>query len=398
MIRISDNCIGCSKCVKACPFGALYMEGKMAMVNDKCTLCGACVTECPVNAITLTKKVTDVKDLSGYKGVWVFTEVTPLKKGQEIRGVTFELLSAAKKLAADLGEEVSAVLIGHDVKGMADTLASYGAATVYVVDSKDAQDYNTDVYSHIMTTLIKKHKPSVVLYPSTYVGRDLAPRIAGELYVGLTADCTGLSIKEGNLLQSRPAFGGNIMADILAPTSRPQMATVRPNVMKKDEPVKGAKAKVVAETVKLNPKHNRVKLVERKFTAVEGVEKIDEAQIIVSGGRGMKDKSGFKELSVLADCLGGAVGASRAAVDMGLLHKTHQVGQSGTTVSPKVYIACGISGAVQHIVGMSGSDRVIAINKDDKASIFNNANYGLVGDAKQIVAKVNEKLKGSKKK
>lgn len=404
MLTISDKCIGCTKCVKVCPFGALYMEGKLAKVNESCTLCGACVQSCPVNALEI-KRAEGSVNLAEYKGVWVFIELLDEQlsgKGNDgkkaIRSVGHELLSAGRGLADELKEELCAVLIGNNVSFMTDELASYGADKVYLIENEMLHDYNTDTFSAVMCALISKYKPSMVLYPSTYIGRDLAPRVATELYVGLTADCTGLSIKEGHLLQTRPAFGGNIMANIMSPKTRPQMATVRPNVMKKNDPIKGAKAEVVKVDVPIDKSMIRVKSIEKHIEASHGVEKIDEAQIIVSGGRGMKDRSGFELLENLAEEIGGAVGASRAAVDMGLKPKPHQVGQSGTTVSPKVYIACGISGAVQHIVGMQSSEIIIAINKNPDATIFNVAKYGIVGDVRAIIPKLTETLKSRRAK
>jgi len=395
MLELSASCIGCSKCVTACPFGAIAVENKLAKVNEKCTLCGACVQVCPVSAIEIKRK-EESSDLSAYKGVWVFAELSDDRKthgAKTVRGVTHELLSAGRRLADELGEELCAVLLGSGVEKLCGELASFGADKIYLVENEALADYNTDAAATVMVALITKHKPSIVLYPSTYIGRDVAPRVASELYVGLTADCTGLSIKEGNLLQTRPAFGGNIMADILSPNTRPQMATVRPNVMKKNEPAPGAKANIARETVALAKDFSRVKLVERKFDDIGSTENIGEAKIIISGGRGMKNKRGFEMLDELAQTLGGAVGASRAAVDLGLMPKPHQVGQSGTTVSPKLYMACGISGAVQHIVGMSSSDVIIAINKDPAAPIFNVCKFGLVGDATQILPKLAEHLR-----
>jgi len=397
MIEILHTCIGCGKCVKVCPFGAISVDNKMAKVSEACTLCGACAQSCPVNAIEIIRKDT-AADLSAFKGVWVFAEFQETKAGCKLRPVTHELLSCGKKLAAELGEELCAVLIGDNVSGLCDTLAAYGADKVYLVENQHCRDFNTDAYATALVTLINKYKPSTVLYPSTYVGRDIAPRVASELYVGLTADCTGLSIKNGNLLQTRPAFGGNIMADILSPNTRPQMATVRPNVMKKNELIAGAKAVVVRENVSIEANIVRVHVVEKQLDEIHAGEKIDEARIIVSGGRGMKDKKGFALLQELAETLGGAVGASRAAVDLGLKPKKHQVGQSGTTVSPKLYVACGISGAVQHIVGMSSSDIIIAVNKDPAAPIFNVCKFGLVGDASQIIPRVTESLKKQERK
>jgi len=395
MIEISNKCIGCGKCISVCPFAALYLDGKLAKVNENCSLCGACVQKCPVQAISITRKDV-MADLSGYKGVWIFTELMDIGRAdgvKQVRPVTHELLSAGRRLADELGEPLCAVLLGSNVEHLCDELASFGADKVYLVDNPELKEYNTDVYSTVLVSLINKHKPSIVLYPSTYIGRDIAPRIATELYVGLTADCTGLSIKDGHLLQTRPAFGGNIMADIMSPKTRPQMATVRPNVMKKNEPAPGVKAQVVRENVSIPADLARVKIIERIIEQTHGVEKLEEAPVVISGGRGMKDSKGFKALGALAEVLGGSVGATRAATDMGLVHKNRQIGQSGVTVCPKLYIACAISGAVQHVVGMTSSEVIIAINKDPNAPIFNVCKYGIVGDAHQILPKLTESIK-----
>jgi electron transfer flavoprotein alpha subunit len=379
----------------------MSVTNKMAKADDKCTLCGACVQVCPVSAINIARKEASA-DLSAYRGVWVFAELMDnhharTKGTKTLRPVTHELLSCGRRLADELGEELCAVLMGHGVENLADSLAACGADKVYLADHEALKEYTTDAAATALVAMITKYKPSIVLYPSTYIGRDIAPRVASELYVGLTADCTGLAIKNGNLLQSRPAFGGNIMADIICPNARPQMSTVRPNVMKKNPLREGAKAVIVRENMALNAAGARVKIVERRVEETHGQDSIAGANVVVSGGRGMKNKRGFEMLEDLADALGGAVGASRAAVDLGLMPKPHQVGQSGTTVSPKLYVACGISGAVQHIVGMNSSDVIIAINKDPSAPIFNVCKFGIVGDAGQIVPKLAENVRKLKK-
>lgn len=396
MIEVSNKCIGCTKCVPVCPFAAINMISKKAVMNEACTLCGACVQVCPVQAITITREEASARDFSGYKGVWVYVELTETgdkTHPKKIKPVTFELLGAARKLADELGEEVCAVLLTDKDHNYAKSLGAYGADKVYLVEHDELFEYNTDVFSTVIVGLVNRHKPSSMLYGATIQGRDLAPRVASTLYVGLTADCTALAIKDGLLLQSRPAFGGNIMADILAPNSRPQMSTVRPNVMKMNEPVVGRTAMVVRESAKLDKSLRRVKVLERKIAHDAAGVKIETAGVIVSGGRGMKTKEKFKQLEELSRLLGGVVGASRAAVDLGFKDKTHQVGQSGTTVSPKLYLSFGISGAVQHIVGMKASDVIVAINKDPNAPIFNVAKYGIVGDAHEIVPKLIEALK-----
>ncbi len=399
MIEVSKKCIGCNKCVPVCPFAAINLIDKKAVMNEACTLCGVCVQICPVQAITITREEASARDLSGYKGVWVYVELAETRDKthpKKIKQVTFELLSAGRRLADELGEELCAVLLTDKDHNYEKEVGAYGADKVYMVEHDELFEYNTDIFSSVIVGLVTSHKPSIMLYGATIQGRDLAPRVASTLYVGLTADCTALAIKDGLLLQSRPAFGGNIMADILAPKSRPQMSTVRPNVMKLDEPVHGRSALVVRETAKLDKSLRRVKVLERKISHDAGSVKIENANIIVSGGRGMKTREKFKQLEELSKLLGGVVGASRAAVDLGFKEKTHQVGQSGTTVSPKLYLSFGISGAVQHIVGMKASDVIIAVNKDPNATIFNVAKHGIVGDAHEIVPKLIEALKKGK--
>lgn len=390
---IKEKCIGCGICVKTCPFGAIEIVDGKAVIGDKCTLCGACVEACPVGAIVLEREEKEI-DTSAYRDVWVFAETEDGK----LKNVALELMGKARELADELGERACAVLIGKDVKGNAKELGAHGADVVYVAEDEALKEYRAEPYAHVMAGLIKKYRPSIVLYPATRVGRSFAPRIAAMLGLGLTADCTSLSIKDGMLLQSRPAFGGNIMADILSPNTRPQMATVRPNVFKKKEGDHSRKYEVIEFHPELPESALLTKILEVIKTGEEGAKKIDEADVIVSGGAGMGGKEGFKMLERLADLLGGAVGASRKAVEMGWMPKSSQVGQSGTTVSPKVYIACGISGAVQHLVGMKESDLIIAINKDPDAPIFTVADYGIVGDVNEVVPKLIEEIEKIRKK
>lgn len=391
MIQISEKCVGCGKCVAACPFGALSLVNRKAVASNACTMCGACVSVCPMKALSLPASGAAKKDLSAYKGVWAFIEMAD--NAQAVRPVGYELLSKGRELADQLGEELCAVVIGNNLEPHFAELSKYGTDKIYAVNSPAYAHYNTLAYANAMITLIKKYNPSVVLFPSTYIGRDLSPRISSELFVGLTADCTGLSIKEGNLIQTRPAFGGNIMADIKCPDYRPQMATVRPNVFKKVVTTAGRMAAVVNETIAVPVEAGKVRIIETHLDPVSTQQKLDEAEVVISGGRGMKDKEGFDLLEKLAQTLGGAVGASRAAVDLGFKPKEKQVGQSGVTVASKLYVACGISGAVQHVVGMEHSDVIIGINKDANAPIFNVCKYGLVGDAKQILPRILEQLK-----
>ncbi|WP_428040357.1 FAD-binding protein [Candidatus Avelusimicrobium fimicolum] len=396
MIQISEKCVGCGKCVATCPFGALSLVNRKAVANNACTMCGACVSACPVKALSLPATGADKKDLSAYKGVWVFIEIADDGHNQKVRPVGFELLSKGRELANQLGEELCAVVIGEGVEKYFAELSQYGTDKIYTVSSPAYHNYNTAAYANAMVTLIKKYNPSVVLYPSTYIGRDLSPRISSELFVGLTADCTGLSIKDGNLIQTRPAFGGNIMADIKCPDYRPQMSTVRPNVFKKVVTTPGKMAQVVSEAIALPAEAAKVRIINTHMDPPAAGMKLDEAEVVIAGGRGMKNQEGFDLLETLASELGGTVGASRAAIDLGLKPKDQQIGQSGVTVSAKLYVACGISGAVQHIVGMEHSDVIIGINKDANAPIFNVCKYGFVGDAHQILPRIVEGLKKTK--
>ena len=328
--------------------------------------------------------------------MWAFIEISDNGVQQSVRPVGFELLSKGRELADQLGEELCAVVIGDNVQNYFADLSAYGADKIYAVNSPAYHDYNTLAYANAMVTLIKKYNPSVVLYPSTYIGRDLSPRISSELFVGLTADCTGLSIQDGLLIQTRPAFGGNIMADIKCPDYRPQMSTVRPNVFKKVLSRPGAMAQVVNVVIAVLASAGKVRIISKQMDPVSGGQKLDEAEVVLAGGRGMKDKAGFDMLETMAQELGGTVGASRAAIDLGLKPKEKQVGQSGVTVAAKLYIACGISGAVQHIVGMEHSDTIIAVNKDANAPIFNVCKYGFVGDVRQLLPKVIDGIKKAK--
>ena len=330
-------------------------------------------------------------DLEQYKGIYVIAEQFEGK----LRNVSLELLGQGKILADTIGDEVGAVLIGSGVKPLAQELIQHGAKKVYVYDDPQLEHFNTTAYAKVLTDFFNEIKPNVFLVGATNIGRDLGPRVANELKTGLTADCTGLSVDDDGktIVWTRPALGGNIMAEILCKKNRPQMGTVRPNVFKKPAADPSATGEVIDMKAQLSEKDFLTKFIELIREDAGGV-KIEEADVIVSGGRGMGGPEPFTTiLKDLADVLGGAVGASRAAVDSGWIGALHQVGQTGKTVGPKIYIACGISGAIQHLAGMSGSDCIIAINKDEDAPIFKVCDFGIVGDAFKVVPMLTSEIK-----
>ncbi|SFE18166.1 electron transfer flavoprotein alpha subunit apoprotein [Thermoanaerobacter thermohydrosulfuricus] len=327
--------------------------------------------------------------MNEYKDIWVFAE----QREQRLMNVSLEILGEARKLADKKGVKACAVLVGYGVKGLADELIKYGADVVYVIDNPLLKNYTTEGYAKVIADLVNELKPEVILYGATYIGRDLAPRIASRLHTGLTADCTGLDIDEnGLLLQIRPAFGGNLIATIICPERRPQMATVRPGVMKKAPKDGKREGKIIEIQANIKEGDIRTQIFDIIKEAKSKVN-IEEADIIVSGGRGVGGAEGFKLIQQLADALGGVVGASRAAVDAGWISSDHQVGQTGKTVRPKLYIACGISGAIQHIAGMGNAKTIIAINKNPDAPIFKVADYGIVGDLFKVIPALIEEIK-----
>ncbi len=337
--------------------------------------------------------------LEEYKGVYVFAQ----QVDGEISGIAFELLGKAKDLAKDLDTEVAAVLLGHNIKGLADSLAEYGADKVIVVDDKELEVYKTEPYAHALASVINEYKPEIMLVGATAIGRDLGPRVSARVATGLTADCTVLEIGDftdvatkevipKQLLMTRPAFGGNTIATIACPYNRPQMATVRPGVMQKISPIAGAKANVIEYNPGFTPDNKYVEILEVVKSVADTVD-IQDAKILVSGGRGVGSEENFKMLQDLADVLGATVSCSRAVVENGWMPQDRQVGQTGKTVRPNVYFAIGISGAIQHVAGMEESDVIVAINKDEDAPIFDVADYGLVGDLNKIVPQLTDMLK-----
>ncbi|MEA3400687.1 MAG: electron transfer flavoprotein subunit alpha [Armatimonadota bacterium] len=386
------KCIGCELCIPACPYGAIDMVDEKAEFNENCTMCGACAYACPTGAIVLEMAGKGEVDTSQYEGLWVVGEIGP--EGT-LAPVTAELIGEGRRLAADLGTDVSVVLMGHEIADLADVAAGYGADRVFLVDHPTLGRYRTQPFTDVLTGLINKHKPEIVLIGATTMGRDLASRVAARIRAGLTADCTELSIQpETRLLeQTRPAFGGNVMATILCEYTRPQMATVRPKVMTPMEFDDSREAEVIQVPVEIDEGSIATRILEVIKDETGSDVNLTEADIIVSGGRGLGDPKHFALIEELAELLGGAVGASRATVDAGWIPATHQVGQTGKTVHPKLYIACGISGAVQHLAGMSSSDCIVAVNKDPDAPIFNVAHYGIVGDLFEVVPAMIEAFK-----
>lgn len=386
---VRDKCINCGQCVAFCPFGLLEMVGGQLQLKDGCTLCAACQSACGYDALIIAAGSPVAPAESGYQGVWVFAE----QKDGQWKGVTYELLAEGRKLANDLTTEVAAVCFGHNL-GNVEQLISHGADKVYLVDSPAFTHFQEDWYVRELAELIQQYKPEIVLAGATPRGRSFIPRVAAILGTGLTADCTALEIESGSrlLLQTRPTFGGNLMATIVCPTKRPQMSTVRPRVFKRDIPDKTRPGQIIRVNFASEPVTSRTKVLSFVEDLSERV-RLEEADIIVAGGRGLGKAENFGLLGELAGVLGAALGSSRPPVDEGWIAYSHQVGQTGKTVCPKLYLACGISGAVQHLAGMQTADIIVAINDDPRAPIFEVATYGIVGDLFKVVPLLIDKLR-----
>ena len=395
LIVDKELCIGCGICESSCPFAAIHVVDGCAVVGDGCTLCGTCVDACEPGALKIegVEKSAPL-DLAAWSGVWVYAEF----RGGALAPVSLELLGIGRRLADTRNVTLAAVLIGSETGDATGQLIGHGADTVYRIDDPALAHFTDEAYGAILTALVRQHKPEIVLAGATAIGRSFIPGVATSVNAGLTADCTHLAIREedGALLQTRPAFGGNIMATIVCPDSRPQMSTVRPKVMAAlafDSDRQGNIVEVKAEPAQLA---TRVRVLESVVSEQDNVN-IQESDILVAGGRGLDNAKGFALIRELAGSLGGAVAATRAAVDAGWIGYPHQVGQTGKTVAPKLYIACGISGAVQHVAGMQSAETIVAINRDKDAPIFDVADFGLVGDLYEVVPKILKELEEQRK-
>ncbi len=391
-IRIDiDKCTGCGNCQSYCPFDLIEIIDDKARIKDGCTLCGACQEVCDYDAILIEAAPETAPISDSHRGIWVFAE----QRDGKLKSVDYELLSKGRELADTLKTELCAICLGHNISET-EQLIGYGADKVFLIEDPALADHQEDFYTWELTRLIEEHKPEIVLAGATSLGRSFIPRVAAILKTGLTADCTELEIdtEKRLLLQTRPAFGGNIMATIICQARRPQMATVRPRVFKKNTPDKGRKGQIIRVDFNKEGITSRTKLLNFVEDLTERV-KIEDADIIVSGGRGLGKAENFQLIEELAAAMGAALASSRPPVDDGWIPYSHQVGQTGKTVCPRLYVACGISGAVQHLAGMQTSDTIVAINNDPNAPIFEVATYGIVGDLFEVVPMLIEKLKNS---
>ena len=387
-----DKCKGCGLCVKNCPFDAMLMADNVPVIGDKCTECGACLETCRFDALEQTKvEKKSVQNIEDYHDVWVFAE----QRDNHLMPVVVELLGEAKRLASEIGCRVCAIVCGMNIEQLTNDLIGYGVDVVYYADRPELKHYTTDAYTKVIYEAVEKYKPEILLMGATHIGRDLGPSIAVKCRTGLTADCTKLEIDpvDKKLLQTRPAFGGNLMATIICEHNRPQMATVRPGIMQKAEYVRHGHGERIELEVEFSDDEIRERVLQIVKSAREAVS-LTDAEIIVSGGLGMGSRENFRLLYRLADRLGAAVGASRAAVAAGYASYPHQVGQTGATVSPRLYLALGISGAVQHVSGILQAETIVAVNRDRNAPIHQYSDYSVCTDCVDFVRALLQKLEG----
>jgi electron transfer flavoprotein alpha subunit/NAD-dependent dihydropyrimidine dehydrogenase PreA subunit len=388
-----EKCNGCGMCSRACPYVALLIEDKKARwIEDRCTLCGACLESCKFGALSGTMPERETPDFSDHRGVWVFAE----QHDGVFHRSAYELLGCARSLADDLGEEVVAAVLGSRIEAEAPKLIEYGADRCLIVEDPSLAYYRTSTYAYVLAEVLARSKPNILLIAATHLGRDLAPRLARRMRVGLTADCTRLSIDpvERILLQTRPAFGGNIMATIVSRFSRPQTATVRPGIMRSLEPSHGRRGTVERIEIDVAECREFTRVLQCVMHEAQGPD-LAAAKIVVAGGRPLCSERGIALLQEFADAVRGQPAGTRVVVEEGFLSADRQVGQTGKTVRPEIYFACGISGAIQHRAGMDGSRYIVAVNKDPDAPIFEIADFAIVGDVFEILPALIRAVRGS---
>lgn len=386
-----ELCTGCASCIQSCMYDAIELENNIAKVLENCTLCRVCIDACPVEAISLERgegKAQEI-DISQFKGVWVVAEHYKNK----IHNVSLQLLSKGRELADLLQVNLTFVILGADFDDKLEDFSQYGMDEIIYIKSQILKDYYSDLYTKVITELVLENKPEIILTGATPTGRDFAPRVAKRLRAGLTADCTGLEIdlEARNLLQTRPTYGGTIMATIRTPNSRPQMATVRAGIFKMPSKTK-RNIKIKKIDYEFKEKDSVSKIV-KVISKTKNNVNLEDAKFIVAGGRGVGSRKKFRIIEELAEALDAELGGSRITVELNWLDPDRQIGQTGKIVSPKLYIACGISGAIQHVVGMQNSEIIVAINKDPNAPIFNWAHYGIVGDLHEIIPVLIDQIK-----